>query len=89
MVGGAGGVRGHIRGGARHGGDMAGQFEEALISFEKVPCSNHLPLCLALLGACSCKSVNMRLARWAFEQSLRMDENCAAAYICMGNVYAF
>ena len=49
--------------------------------------SDWLPLWLALLGA-RYKWVNVELARWAFEQAIQLDKNCAAPYICMGNIYA-
>ena len=62
-------------------------FEKAIYLIEKVSSSERFPLWLALLGACY-KWVNVELARWVFEQAIQLDENCAAPYICMGNIYA-
>jgi pentatricopeptide repeat protein len=65
----------------------AGQFTK-LESFLRRPLtsSDHLPLVLAILSAC-CKWVNVKLGEWAFEQSLRLDEKCASAYLCMEKIY--
>ena len=30
----------------------------------------------------------MKLAQWAFEQSIQLDEKCSSAYISMANIYA-
>ena len=65
----------------------AGHFDKALTIIEEVPSSDRLSLWSALLGAC-CRTINVELARWAFEQSLQLDEMCGAAYICMENIYA-
>jgi pentatricopeptide repeat protein len=58
---------------------------EALLS--KVSHCDHLPLLLSVLGSCR-KWRNVKLAKWAFEHSLMLDENCAAAYVDMENIYA-
>ena len=65
----------------------AGHFDKALDLIEKVPTSNQLRLWLSLLGAC-CKWVNVELGRWAFIRSVSLDEDCDAAYVYMGNIYA-
>ena len=65
----------------------AGRFEKAEALLDKVAPSGRLPLFLAILGACL-KWVNVKLGRWAFEQSLELDETCSAIYVCMGNIYA-
>ena len=65
----------------------AGHFIKLEILLKSLTSSDHLPLLLAILGAC-CKWVNVNLGRWAFEQSLVIDENCASAYVCMGDIYA-
>jgi pentatricopeptide repeat protein len=65
----------------------AGRVDKAVAMLAKVPYSERLPMWLALLGAC-CKWANVDLGRWAFEQSVMLDEKCAIAYVCMGNIYA-
>ena len=65
----------------------AGHFEKAEALLDKVAPSGRLPLFLAILGACL-KWVNVKLGRWAFEQSLQLDEKCTAAYVCMEKIYA-
>ena len=69
-----------IFGRARH-------FEKAIYLIENVSSSDRFPLWLALLGACY-KWVNLELGRWAFEQSLQLDKNCASAFVSMKNIYA-
>ena len=41
---------------------------------------------MPILGACR-KWINVRLGRWAFEESIRLDDKCASAYACMESVY--
>ena len=65
----------------------AGHFDKAKALLEKVSHSGHLPLFLNILGACK-KWRNMKLARWLFEKLIELDENCAAAYVYMENIYA-
>jgi pentatricopeptide repeat protein len=62
----------------------AGHFDKAKAVLEKVP---HAALFLSMLNACR-KWRNVNLGRWAFEQLVRLDRDCATAYVCMGNVYA-
>jgi hypothetical protein len=57
------------------------------VLLDEVPSSDHLPLFLAILGACQ-RWPNLELGRWAFEQSVRIDETCGASYACMENIYA-
>jgi pentatricopeptide repeat protein len=64
-----------------------GQMKKALLDHAR-PKSNHLPMFLSVLGACR-KWRNMELARWAFQQALRLDANCLSAYVCMQNIYTF
>ena len=65
----------------------AGQFGKAKLLLNKVQPSYHLPLLLGILNACR-KWMNMKLAQWAFEQSIQLDEKCSSAYISMANIYA-
>ena len=66
----------------------AGQFYNAVCILEHAPSScDRIPLLLALMGACY-KWVNVELGKWAFKQSVELDEKCEAAYVCMGNIYA-
>ena len=65
----------------------AGHFDKAQMLLDKMPYSDHLPLFLSVLGACR-KWLNVKLGRWAFDQSTKVDEKCAVAYVCMGNIYA-
>ena len=48
--------------------------------------NDHHPLYMAILGACR-KWTNVRLRRWAFDQSIRLDEKCVSAYVCMESIY--
>ena len=65
----------------------AGHFGKAEVLLDKVSHFGHLPLFLTTLGACR-KWNNVKLGKWAFEQSLRLDDNCAPIYVCMENIYA-
>mgnify|MGYP000249897984 CR=1 FL=1 len=65
----------------------AGHFDKAQMLLDKMPYSDHLPLFLSVLGACR-KWLNVKLGRWAFEQSIKLDEKCVVAYVCMENIYA-
>ena len=64
-----------------------GHFEKAIVMIEKIPYVDRLQLWLTLLSACR-KWVNVELGRWAFDQSIELDEKCGVAYVTMGNVYA-
>jgi pentatricopeptide repeat protein len=66
----------------------AGRFDDAAALLGEVPGSDHLPLFLAVLGACQRWPNLEPVARWAFEQSVRVDEMCGAPYACMENIYA-
>ena len=65
----------------------AGCFNVAEMFLEKVSSEDRLPLFLAILGACL-KWNNVKLGRWAFEQSVLLDGNCGDAYVCMENICA-
>ena len=65
----------------------AGHFDKAKFFLGKVDSSHCHSLLLVFMGACA-KWGNVNLGRWAFEQSLQLDEKCGAAYICMENIYA-
>ena len=65
----------------------ARRFDKAIIVIKKVVQSEQLPLWLALLSSCR-ECANVELGKWAFEQSLELDETCSAIYVCMGNIYA-
>jgi pentatricopeptide repeat protein len=47
----------------------------------------HLPLFVAILDACV-EWRNAKLARWAFERSVRLEEKCASAYVLLQKLYA-
>ena len=64
----------------------AGNFKKTGNLLEKVS-SHQLSLFLAILGSCH-KWADVNLGKWAFEQSVMLDEKCAIAYVCMGNIYA-
>ena len=65
----------------------AGRFDRVKTLLNRVPHSSHLPLLQSILSSCN-KWRNVKLGRWAFEQLVRLDEKCAAAYVCMENIYA-
>ena len=66
----------------------AGHFDKAKSFLNKVShLDDDLPLLLTLMGACR-KWRNVKLGNWAFEQLVRLDETCSAAYVCMENIYA-
>jgi pentatricopeptide repeat protein len=65
----------------------AGHFDRAVALIETMPCSDHVVLWLALLGACR-KWGNQGLSRLAFDQILRLDSKCSAAYSLMSGIYA-
>ncbi|KAI5062763.1 hypothetical protein GOP47_0023302 [Adiantum capillus-veneris] len=65
----------------------AGRFDKAVYMIEKVSASDCLPLWSALLGACQIWG-NMEIGRWAFDHTVKLDENFAAAYVCMSSIYA-
>ena len=65
----------------------AARMDKVNALLEKVSHSCHLPLFLTILGACI-EWKNVKLGRWAFEQSIALDKNCASAYVFMQNLYA-
>jgi pentatricopeptide repeat protein len=65
----------------------AGHFDEAMSLMRTMPASNDPKVWLALLGTCK-KWANVKLGRWAFDQATQIDNNLAAAYILMSNIYA-
>jgi pentatricopeptide repeat protein len=65
----------------------AGHFGKARLLLENLQPSDRLPLLLGILNACQ-KWMDIHIARWAFEQSIELDETCVAAYISMANIYA-
>ena len=65
----------------------AGHFDKAVIMIEKVPPCDGLELWISLLGICQ-KWINVEIGRWAFENSLELDEKCSAIYVSMRNIYA-
>ena len=64
----------------------AGNFKKTGNLLEKVS-SHQLSLFLVILGSCH-KWADVNLGKWAFEQSIQLDEKCTPAYICMQNIYA-
>ena len=65
----------------------AGHFSKAMLVVENIPSFEQLPLLLVFLGACK-KWSNIELGKWAFEKSLKLDEKCDIAYVCMQNIYS-
>jgi pentatricopeptide repeat protein len=65
----------------------AGYFDKVKALLDKVSHAAHLPIYLNVLGSCG-KWRDVKLGRWAFDQSIRLDEKCGAAYVCMQNIYA-
>ena len=66
----------------------SGQLDKGKHVLDNVPSSDHLPLFMALLGACH-KWVNVDLARWVFAQLQKIDrKHAASAYVSMRNIYA-
>ena len=65
----------------------AGQLEEAIEIIEKMPFHPNLLSCHSLLGACR-KWNDANLGKRVFEHAMSLDENDAAVYICMHNIYA-
>ena len=65
----------------------AGNLDIAVAMIKKVPISDYLPIWISLLGACQ-KWRNVKLGLLAFENVVCWKKNHAAAYVCMGNIYA-
>jgi pentatricopeptide repeat protein len=65
----------------------AGHFAKVGVLLDEVSHSGHLSIFRSILGSCG-KWGSAKLGRWAFEQSIMLDENCAGLYICMGNISA-
>jgi pentatricopeptide repeat protein len=65
----------------------AGQFGKVKGVLEKVPDSRRLPLLRSVLAS-SRKWGNVSLGVWAFEQAVELDDENAAAYVNMANIYA-
>ena len=66
---------------------FAGQFDKAIAMIEVMPSSNYLAVWIALLGSCR-KWGNVKLGKLAFHQAIQLDDNIAAAYIVMANIYS-
>ena len=65
----------------------AGHFDKALSVIRAMPCSHYPVVWLALLRACR-EWGNVKLARLAFDQIVRLDKSCTAAYALMANTLA-
>mgnify|MGYP000580168420 CR=1 FL=1 len=65
----------------------AGHFEKAISMVEKVGPEYRFRLWSVLLGACR-KWRKVELGKWVFEQSIHLEVDNAAAYICMRDIYA-
>ena len=65
----------------------AGHFDKVKTLLYKASHSGHLPVFRSILGSCR-KWRNVKLGRWAFEQSIQIDEKCSVAYVCMEKIYA-
>eukprot|EP00250_Pteridium_aquilinum_P020684 c24906_g6_i1 orf=901-4083(+) len=65
----------------------AGHFDKVVAVMEEMPFSVTLALWQTLLGACR-KWGSTKLGRWAFEHAVEVDDEDAAAYVSMSNIYA-
>ncbi|KAI5055306.1 hypothetical protein GOP47_0030451 [Adiantum capillus-veneris] len=65
----------------------AGNFNKAVGIIEVAPASDHVYLCLAMMGACRTWG-NLQLGSWAFNKAVKSGEGYAAAYVCMSDLYA-
>ena len=64
-----------------------GQFDKAMSVIKAMPSSDDPSLWLALLNACR-KWGNLEVGKLAFDQTIQLDKNLAAAYVLMANMYA-
>jgi hypothetical protein len=64
-----------------------GWFEMAMLCIKTMPCSEYIPVWLALLSACR-KWGNVELGRFAYDHVLCIDRNVAEAYVLMSTLYA-
>jgi pentatricopeptide repeat protein len=64
----------------------AGLGEKVRAILGKVPNTDYPPLLSSLLGSC-CKWMDVDLGKWAFQKLIHVEKKCAAAYICMRNLY--
>jgi pentatricopeptide repeat protein len=65
----------------------SGHFAKAMSLIKEMGSSDHPILWLGILGACR-KWGNVKLARLAFEEILKLDGACAEAYVIMADIYA-
>jgi pentatricopeptide repeat protein len=65
----------------------AGHFGKMKALLDEAPSSCHAPLLQSILASCR-KWKNVELGRWAFDQLVKSDFECAYAYVCMGDIYA-
>jgi pentatricopeptide repeat protein len=64
----------------------AGQFDKCMALIDEMPFPGDFSMWSTLLGACQ-KWGNVKLARFAFEQAIQLDDKNALSYICMNNIY--
>ena len=64
----------------------AGHFEKVQTLVDEMPYSENHTTWLTVLGACH-KWTNVKLGKLAFDHSIQLDENEAAAYVLMRNIY--
>ena len=64
-----------------------GNFDEALSVIKAMSLSEFPTIWVALLGACR-KWGNVKLGILAFDQTVQLDDSCAAAYVLMANIFA-
>ena len=64
----------------------AGHFDKALSVIRAMPCSHYPVVWLALLRACR-EWGNVKLAIFAFDQTVQLDSSCAAAYVLMSSIF--
>ena len=64
-----------------------GNFDKALSVIKAMSLSDFPTIWVALLGACR-KWGNAKLGILAFDQTVQLDDSCAAAYVLMANIFA-
>ena len=64
----------------------SGQFDKAISVIKTMESFNSHPVWVALLAACK-KWGNVKLGRLAFDQTVQLDNTCAAVYVLMASIY--
>ena len=64
----------------------SGQFDKAISVIKTMESFDCHPVWVALLAACK-KWGNVKLGRLAFDQTVQLDNTCAAVYVLMASIY--